>query len=364
MKLIVCNDHIISQSIKLHDDLIQSARKVIEQKSELAHLAYFVKVTLGSDYTDSYIDSMPLVSKIVQKLICGVDSEPKSNIKPSACSLATREVGNIRKRSSSSMTISSLIDSNPFQLPSRAVMSMSREFFASTFLVAIEKISEECLQVIGQIDNKFIACRYEMKHLLLVDQHAADERVQLERRWTDLMLQCSCDIKAYILEPSRLKHETLVLDVPSESSIICMQHCRVFGQWGIVLRFDGSDVIVTHLPLFVIESKYGSDLQWLKRMLVGFANSIMTGSSNEIPKATITKMKQGHIPTVMSMISRCPKTFFEIIQSNACRSAIMFGEQLSPCDCRKLISNLCKCTFPFQCAHGRPSIVPLVNLID
>lgn len=40
----------------------------------------------------------------------------------------------------------------------------------------------------------------------------------------------------------------------------------------------------------------------------------------------------------------------------------MFNDPLSNDECVKLISRLSRCAFPFQCAHGRPSMAPLVDL--
>lgn len=40
----------------------------------------------------------------------------------------------------------------------------------------------------------------------------------------------------------------------------------------------------------------------------------------------------------------------------------MFNDPLSPQDCAALLSRLSACTFPFQCAHGRPSMVPVLDL--
>lgn len=40
----------------------------------------------------------------------------------------------------------------------------------------------------------------------------------------------------------------------------------------------------------------------------------------------------------------------------------MFNDELSVDQCRDLVQQLSQCTFPFQCAHGRPSIVPLTIL--
>lgn len=40
----------------------------------------------------------------------------------------------------------------------------------------------------------------------------------------------------------------------------------------------------------------------------------------------------------------------------------MFNDELTLPQCEVLIGRLAECAFPFQCAHGRPSIVPLVDL--
>lgn len=40
----------------------------------------------------------------------------------------------------------------------------------------------------------------------------------------------------------------------------------------------------------------------------------------------------------------------------------MFNDVLSTKECRKLVDRLAGCAFPFQCAHGRPSMVPLVDI--
>jgi hypothetical protein len=51
-----------------------------------------------------------------------------------------------------------------------------------------------------------------------------------------------------------------------------------------------------------------------------------------------------------------------VLISKACRGAIMFGDTLSREQCQKLLFSLRQCALPFQCAHGRPTLVPLVRL--
>ena len=40
----------------------------------------------------------------------------------------------------------------------------------------------------------------------------------------------------------------------------------------------------------------------------------------------------------------------------------MFNDVLSTDECSTLIQRLAESVFPFQCAHGRPSMVPLVDV--
>ena len=42
-----------------------------------------------------------------------------------------------------------------------------------------------------------------------------------------------------------------------------------------------------------------------------------------------------------------------------CRSAIMFGDELTNAEGKALISRLSNCSMPFICAHGRPTLAPM-----
>jgi DNA mismatch repair protein MLH3 len=55
-----------------------------------------------------------------------------------------------------------------------------------------------------------------------------------------------------------------------------------------------------------------------------------------------------------------PRPFQRILARRACRGAVMFGDPLEDDQSIKLLSDLTTCNFPFQCAHGRPSLAPLL----
>lgn len=57
-----------------------------------------------------------------------------------------------------------------------------------------------------------------------------------------------------------------------------------------------------------------------------------------------------------------PPAVTRILNAKACRSAIMFGDPLLPGECAQLVSSLKATQLCFSCAHGRPTMAPLVNL--
>lgn len=44
--------------------------------------------------------------------------------------------------------------------------------------------------------------------------------------------------------------------------------------------------------------------------------------------------------------------------------ATKFGDPLTIDECEKLLENLANCNLPFQCAHGRPTLTPLIYLTE
>ena len=46
----------------------------------------------------------------------------------------------------------------------------------------------------------------------------------------------------------------------------------------------------------------------------------------------------------------------------AVEGAIRFGDTLSRTQCSTLLVKLSHCTYPFKCAHGRPSAAPLFDM--
>jgi DNA mismatch repair protein MLH3 len=179
-----------------------------------------------------------------------------------------------------------------------------------------------------------------------VDQHAADERVALEKLEKALFNPEMCDEMRIELT----KKSLLVGDILKATSVMpakrveltvdqmgtLKQHCGLLKKWHFTFKQpcegDGT-VLLTGVPSICGRLTSVTD----------FVNFL-----DELTHSTGAQIK--------------PECVKQILASQACRYAIMFGDKLSEAQCGKLISDLCKCDFSFQCAHGRPSVIPLVDL--
>lgn len=57
-----------------------------------------------------------------------------------------------------------------------------------------------------------------------------------------------------------------------------------------------------------------------------------------------------------------PPAVLRVLRSKACRSAIMFGDELQRTQCCDLVSSLSATRLWTICAHGRPTTLPVVHL--
>lgn len=186
------------------------------------------------------------------------------------------------------------------------------------------KLTREMLQtsrVVGQVNDEFIVLRLESNGALwCVDQHAADERVRFERFQADLLaLHCTGSF------PSR-KQAAIVVGITPTERCKLERHRGWCESWGYEYKVSPNVVTVEALPIVL---------------------GVGLGAS-----------------TLLEMVAEggrgadCPLPFRRALASKACRGAIMFGTALSEQQCAQLVEELSQCLLPFQCAHGRPTVVP------
>lgn len=214
------------------------------------------------------------------------------------------------------------------------------------------KITKEMLsraRFIAQLDSKFLIV--DMDGLLcVIDQHAADERVGLERieKAVEKCLSSSEKDEGIFLSLSKLKNinmrnlfKSKSLSLPKTLTLTHTQNETV-SRHGTILRkyhydfdHDPSSNILQIKGLLQFGEKVSTEKDFLQ-----FVQVLSSGGTS--------LMKP-------SFLKRC-------MASYACRYAIMFGDTLSATECKDLLKSLAGCNHPFSCAHGRPSFIPLANL--
>lgn len=250
-------------------------------------------------------------------------------------------------------------------------------------------------KLISQLDNKFIlikmptGCRTMSEEntkmssdddlLVIVDQHAADERCKVE----ELLSQLCAYTTAAIPLRSNLGHEPQIRTTRLDTAIIfetsaaeaemLKKHAAYFAKWGILYDIlpirDTADtikvipkskIVIRTLPPVIVE-RCTAEPRLIIELLRAEAWQRGT-KSKHFSHATPALPDVESASRWLKEIGDCPKGILEMVNSRACRSAIMFNDVLNMEECKALVGNLAQCTFPFQCAHGRPSMVPLVSM--
>jgi DNA mismatch repair protein MLH3 len=250
--------------------------------------------------------------------------------------------------------------------------------------IASGKISKKGLReakVLSQVEKQFILVEVD-ETLILIDQHAADERVRIEQLLSDLVRPCNLskdDIQRLTAGAHvRSGIETCALDgglrfeVDRKEAALFTQHIQHFADWGILyyirrgkatLGVDKDTLVLTALPPGIIarctlEPKLA--IEMLRREVWEFQEKGRAATPTVSTEACEEQTHRRH--TWVNRIQGCPQGILALLNSRSCRSAIMFNDELSVPECEELISRLSGCAFPFQCAHGRPDLAPLVEL--
>ncbi|KAK4057695.1 DNA mismatch repair protein [Microbotryomycetes sp. JL221] len=241
-------------------------------------------------------------------------------------------------------------------------------------------------EFITQVDHKFLLVKMKTKSkdgivdsLVLVDQHAASERVRVEGFFQNFCRRVATgqDVKTVLLGGAESDNFVVAGRRYVDSVVVSKQEAHQLDKlredlqrWGIGIHVpempcpssddDSSDSIVTdyiQVQVTSLPDIVADRLLQEPRLLQDFVRSVAQDGTPSNCVRTVDSDLPWH-----AVVRQCPSILIDLINSKACRGAIMFNDELTPDQCRKLLKQLAKTTFPFQCAHGRPSLVPLVNL--
>ena len=172
---------------------------------------------------------------------------------------------------------------------------------------------------VGLVHGTFIICESE-DGMYLVDEHAAEERINLEKI-EDYMKEKSKDTIPLLIP--------LTIELTGSESIILKEHMDVFKELNIdVEEFGVNSIIIKSHPV------------WIKR---DYADVVLRRIVEEI----IREEKNFDINIFLR----------SIMAMSACKMSVRANTNISMAEMEQIISDLGKCRNPFNCAHGRPTII-------
>ena len=291
----------------------------------------------------------------------------------------------------------------------------------------LSKAGLAAASVLGQVDMKFIlaivrtsksetvseACSdIDNNALVLIDQHAADERCRVEELYAEI--STGTGRMAVLTKP-------IIFEVTARDSELFCREQTYFETWGISYKVGHGDnrkgknaqavrpasarthsrkiqvdkshkrpaSAITPATSAVIPAQRAATNPGVQvtvhalpepiaercrldpKLLINILRSEAWARTDNLTRPyglrpetpiSVTRADDKEIPPWLTRIPSCPRGIIELLNSRACRSAIMFNDKLTQPECEELVKRLAQCAFPFQCAHGRPSMVVLGKL--
>jgi len=175
------------------------------------------------------------------------------------------------------------------------------------------------LKPIGQFSLKYILC--ETRHsLMLIDQHAADERARYETLLADIATGNTR--RQPLLSPIILNSTPLLHDLARTEKTTISE----LG-WDFEL-LSQHRILIREVPALINAKNKNIEMMW--RMVL----------EEQIAEENLSR----------------PNTFAAGL---ACHSSIRAGDKLTRHDIKFLIERLAQTDNPFTCAHGRPSVIEI-----
>ncbi|XP_055836736.1 mismatch repair endonuclease PMS2 [Episyrphus balteatus] len=181
------------------------------------------------------------------------------------------------------------------------------------------------MEIIGQFNLGFIVVKLG-SDLLIVDQHASDEKYNFEQLQKSTTLQYQ-----QLAVPQRL-------EMTADNEMVLMDNLHVFEKNGFKFQIDEDGPPTNRVKLlgkpYSKQWEFGKDdIDELIFML------------KDAPKGSLCR----------------PSRIRAMFASRACRKSVMIGTALNQSKMRTLIDHMGELDQPWNCPHGRPTMRHLIN---
>jgi DNA mismatch repair protein MLH3 len=241
----------------------------------------------------------------------------------------------------------------------------------SKFRGKLRKQDLEAAEVVAQVDQKFILAKLKFtamnchssdpnSTLVLIDQHAGDERCRVERLLEEFFtppVGGPRQVQTVTLEP-------LIFEIPVTEASLFGRYTKFFKFWGVDYTVEQepanttTHISVNKLPTLIAE-RCRLEPELVTNLIRG---EIWKREENGRGSRPSFLGLEGGAGRWADRLDSCPQGIIELLNSRACRTSIMFNDKLTIDECQSLVRQLARCVFPFQCAHGRPSMIPILDM--
>jgi DNA mismatch repair protein MutL len=174
------------------------------------------------------------------------------------------------------------------------------------------------IRIIGQLFRTYIICEIP-GGLLLIDQHAAHERIRTEKLISQIREKRFQDL----ISP-------LVIELSPDDVEIIRQNMEIFVDMGFVIDAYQRSVAIRRIP-----SMFKKDE----------VRDILNEAIDYIRSKGKTKIDE--------------EKKYEIISTMACKGAIKANQKLNEGEMKEIIYELMRCENPYTCPHGRPTMISI-----
>jgi DNA mismatch repair protein MutL len=177
------------------------------------------------------------------------------------------------------------------------------------------------LRLLGVINRLYVVLESD-RGVVLMDQHAAHERVLFEQMMTRM-------------ETGNAPSQRLLLpdtvEVSFRDAIFIRDHLEVLTRLGVGLsEFGERTFLLDALPPFV-------KVKDAKQFVRDLVDALITAGRE------VNKMRLGE----------------DVVAKTVCRHAIKANDPLAPAELERLIEDLRCCSMPYTCPHGRPTLIEI-----
>jgi DNA mismatch repair protein MutL len=189
---------------------------------------------------------------------------------------------------------------------------------------AVHSVLLGSARFVGSLFNTYIL--YESQsEIIMIDQHAAHERVRYEKLRQTLSGSPEQPLSAQtLLVPE-------VVKFPPEQKSLIGNNLEGLSRFGFDAEIFGEDSLVFR----AVPAEWGT--QQLKVRLKNLIERVLESCSTSI----------------------VDENLFETLASEACHSSVRAGDPLEPIEMMALVDQLLKCDHPWNCPHGRPTLVKI-----